>query len=142
VKRVVFCSGKLYYELLKLREDRKAAGEVWDDVALARVEQISPFPYDLVHQHCDNFPNAEVVWCQEEPKNMGAWSYVRRRIETALSKSEHHAGVRPRYVGRPPSASTASGDKLAHNSEQATLIEQAVLTAYPEGSSRSSKVEL
>merc|ERR1719162_2624937 len=94
------------YDMIKLRDEQGI-----DDVAIARVEQISPFPFDLVHRHADEFPNAEVVWCQEEPKNQGSWSYVRRRIETALGKSDNHAGARPRFVGRPASASTATGDK-------------------------------
>jgi len=136
VKRLVLCTGKVYYELLEMRE----ANEL-DDVAIARVEQISPFPFDLVKMHADNFPNAEIVWCQEEPKNMGCWGYVRRRIETALNESEHHTGRRPRYVGRIPSASTATGDKYVHKAEQSSLVEQAILTEF-EGSPRSSRVEL
>jgi len=136
VKRLVLCTGKVYYELLEMREANQL-----EDVAIARVEQISPFPFDLVKMHADNFPNAEVVWCQEEPKNMGCWGYVRRRIETALNETEHHTGRRPRYVGRIPSASTATGDKYVHKAEQSSLVEQAILNEF-EGSPRSSRVEL
>lgn len=136
VKRLVLCSGKVYYDMIKLRDEQAI-----DDVAIARVEQISPFPFDLVHRHADEFPNAEVVWCQEEPKNQGSWAYVRRRIETALGKSENHVGARPRFVGRPASASTATGDKYGHIAEQNSLVEQAVLTDL-QGSPRTEQVEM
>ena len=96
------------------------------DVAIARVEQISPFPYDLIDRHASDFPNADIVWCQEEPKNMGAWSYVRRRIETALTAREGvHKTTRPKYVGRPASASTATGGKKEHEKEQSSLVQSA-----------------
>ena len=121
VKRLVFCSGKVYYDLLQEREARGI-----DDVAIARVEQISPFPFDLVHKHADEYPNAEIVWCQEEPRNMGAWSYVAPRITTALSKSDSHSGVAATYIGREPSASVATGDKMVHKAEQAHLVDSAL----------------
>ena len=123
VKRVIFCQGKVYYDLLAKRTEANMT-----NVAIARVEQISPFPFDLVHRQADNFPNAEVVWVQEEPRNMGAWQYVDPRIETALSKSSHHSGRRARYVGRPSSAATATGDKKQHALEQAAFIEEALRT--------------
>mmetsp|Transcript_21593 Transcript_21593/g.64324 ORF Transcript_21593/g.64324 Transcript_21593/m.64324 type:complete len:987 (-) Transcript_21593:527-3487(-) len=118
VRRVVLCSGKVYYDLLDYR--RKAEIK---DVAIARVEQISPFPFDLVDRFVSDYPNADVVWCQEEPKNMGAWGYVRTRIETALTKSGAHAHTRPAYRGRKASAATATGGKYVHPAEQTELIE-------------------
>jgi 2-oxoglutarate dehydrogenase E1 component len=121
VRRVIFCQGKVYYDLLKARNDAGIK-----DVAIARIEQISPFPFDLVHRHADNFPNAEVVWCQEEPRNMGAWAFIDPRFDTALSKSEHHTKSRVRYVGRPPSAATATGDKVQHKKEQEKFISKAL----------------
>jgi 2-oxoglutarate dehydrogenase E1 component len=135
VKRVVFCTGKVYYDMVQLRDEKEI-----DDVAIVRVEQISPFPSDLVHATCDAFPNAEVVWAQEEPKNMGCWSYVRRRIEAALKASDSTA-VRPRFVGRAASASPATGDKYKHKHEQESLVEQAVLFDF-EGSPRSETVAM
>lgn len=120
VRRLIFCSGKVYYDLLKEREERGIT-----DVALARVEQISPFPFDLVHRHAENFPEAEIVWAQEEPRNMGGWSYVDPRIETALRDADSHAGGRARYVGRAPSASTATGDKTVHKLELKQLLSDA-----------------
>merc|ERR1711907_748034 len=116
VERVVLCSGKVYYDLLKHRTDNNI-----DNVAIGRVEQISPFPFDGVREMAEQYPNAEIVWCQEEPRNMGAWSYVNPRIETALRHSSSHSEARPRYVGRKPCASVASGDKKVHYAEQEEL---------------------
>ncbi|XP_066991085.1 2-oxoglutarate dehydrogenase complex component E1 isoform X2 [Anabrus simplex] len=81
VKKLVFCSGKVYYDLKKAREEKKLTG----DIAIARVEQISPFPYDLVKSECAKYPNAELVWAQEEAKNQGSWAYVQPRFHTALT---------------------------------------------------------
>ncbi|XP_020278096.1 2-oxoglutarate dehydrogenase, mitochondrial isoform X3 [Pseudomyrmex gracilis] len=81
VKRLLFCSGKVYYDLKKARAERKLD----DKIAIARVEQISPFPYDLVKKEAEKYPNAELVWSQEEHKNQGAWTYVQPRFHTALS---------------------------------------------------------
>ncbi|XP_042238789.1 2-oxoglutarate dehydrogenase, mitochondrial-like isoform X2 [Homarus americanus] len=85
VKRLIFCSGKVYYDLAAAR---KEAG-IEDSIAIARVEQIAPFPYDLIKQECDKYPDAELVWSQEEHKNMGAWSYIQPRIATALNHERH-----------------------------------------------------
>eukprot|EP00040_Diaphanoeca_grandis_P011699 m.60001 g.60001 ORF g.60001 m.60001 type:complete len:1002 (-) comp22788_c0_seq1:200-3205(-) len=117
VRKVIFCSGKVYYDLIQERTSKGIT-----DVAIARVEQLSPFPFDLVHKHADEFPNAEVVWCQEEPRNMGAWSYVAPRFETALAKSDSHQSTRASFAGRPPSASTAAGDKTIHKREVKKLL--------------------
>ena len=103
IRRVVMCTGKLYYELLSEREKKGV-----DDVAIVRVEQISPFPFDKVAEEMARYSNAELVWAQEEPKNMGCWTYVQDRMMTAtriLNKSE----VRPAYVGRQTEASPAVG---------------------------------
>ncbi|XP_043268323.1 2-oxoglutarate dehydrogenase, mitochondrial isoform X7 [Venturia canescens] len=81
VKRVVFCSGKVYYDLKKSRGERGMD----DKVAIARMEQISPFPYDLVKKEVAKYPNAEIIWTQEEHKNQGAWTYVQPRFVTALT---------------------------------------------------------
>ncbi|XP_017765396.1 PREDICTED: 2-oxoglutarate dehydrogenase, mitochondrial isoform X1 [Eufriesea mexicana] len=81
VKRVVFCSGKVYYDLKKARAERNLD----DKIAIARVEQISPFPYDLVKKESAKYPNAEIVWAQEEHKNQGAWTYIQPRFHTALN---------------------------------------------------------
>ncbi|NDC56545.1 MAG: 2-oxoglutarate dehydrogenase E1 component, partial [Alphaproteobacteria bacterium] len=122
VRRVVLCSGKVYYDLWQARTDKKIS-----DVALVRVEEFYPFPEALLGQQLARYPNAEVVWCQEEPENMGAWQFVDRRIEGVLTAIKHNA-KRPRYVGRPPAASPATGLLAKHNAEQAKLLDEALIT--------------
>ena len=120
VRKLLLCSGKLYYELHKAR----AEGE-HSDIAIARVEQLAPFPFDYCAEEINKYPNAEVVWVQEEPKNMGYWTYVRPRIATAtrvLGKKEKQ----PTYVGRKPSASPAAGAGSIHEKEQLQLITKAL----------------
>ncbi|XP_046664712.1 2-oxoglutarate dehydrogenase, mitochondrial isoform X3 [Homalodisca vitripennis] len=114
VKKLVFCSGKVYYDLKKARNERNLN----DSVAIARVEQISPFPYDLVKKECAKYPNAVLCWSQEEHKNQGCWTYVKPRFHTALN------GVRDvQYAGRPTAASPATGSKMQHLRELAALID-------------------
>ena len=121
VRRVVLCSGKVYYDLLA---DRQARGI--SDVAILRLEQLYPFPDEPLAEELVKYPNAEIVWCQEEPANMGAWLFADRRIESVLTSLQHKAG-RPRYAGRPEMAATASGLLRQHNKEQAALIEEALV---------------
>ncbi|XP_034189454.1 oxoglutarate dehydrogenase Nc73EF isoform X4 [Osmia lignaria lignaria] len=114
VKRVLFCSGKVFYDLKKSRAER----QLEDKIAIARVEQISPFPYDLVKKEAAKYPNAELIWAQEEPKNQGGWTYVQPRFNTALN------GTRPvSYVGRPTAASPATGSKMQHLKELKQLFD-------------------
>ncbi|XP_011873000.1 PREDICTED: 2-oxoglutarate dehydrogenase, mitochondrial isoform X1 [Vollenhovia emeryi] len=89
VKRLLFCSGKVYYDLKKARTERNTD----DKIAIARVEQISPFPYDLVKNEAAKYPNAELIWSQEEPKNQGAWTYVQPRFHTALNGTRNVVGA-------------------------------------------------
>ncbi len=120
IKRVVVCSGKVYYDLYEARE---AAGI--DDVYILRLEQLYPFPSKAMTLELARFPQADVIWCQEEPKNMGAWTSV----EPSLEASMEQAGCiepRPGYVGRQASASTATGQLSKHNSEQAALVKAAI----------------
>jgi len=119
-RRVVLCSGKVYYDLLEAREQLKRRR-----VYLMRLEQLYPFPKQTLARELARFPNAEVVWCQEEPKNMGAWGFVESRIEAALKKIGHKH-PRPRYVGRPESASTATGFLKVHQREQEELVQAAL----------------
>ncbi|MEZ5925666.1 MAG: 2-oxoglutarate dehydrogenase E1 component [Hyphomicrobiaceae bacterium] len=120
IRRVVICSGKVYYDLLEERDGRGA-----DDVYLLRLEQIYPFPARTLVQELSRFPNADIVWCQEEPRNMGAWTFVEPNIEWVL---EHVNGrvTRPRYAGRPASAATATGLLKKHLAEQKALIDDAL----------------
>ncbi|XP_068082629.1 2-oxoglutarate dehydrogenase complex component E1 [Anabrus simplex] len=117
IKRLLFCSGRVYYDLKKAREERNLVS----DIAITRVEQISPFPYDLVKNECLKYPNAELVWAQEEHKNQGAWGYVQPRFHTALTRIKDI-----RYVGRPTAASPATGTKVQHLRELSALIEEAM----------------
>merc|ERR1712137_931780 len=91
-----------------------------DDIAIVRIEQIAPFPYDLVKEQAEKYPNASIVWVQEEPMNQGCWQYVAPRIETAIA---HKA--RPEFVGRVPSAAPATGLKMRHNAELAKFLSEA-----------------
>ena len=84
VRKLIFCSGKVYYELKKAREERKLD----DTVAIARLEQICPFPFDLVRDEMAKYPNADLTWVQEEHKNMGAWSFIQPRFHTALQHNK------------------------------------------------------
>lgn len=120
IRRVIFCSGQVYYALLKARESLGCK-----DVALIRIEQYSPFPFEIVRDQVDLYPNAEVVWAQEEPLNFGAWSYVGSRLKTSLEASEHHAGREVRYVAREPSCSVATGSKKQHKQEEEQIIKDA-----------------
>jgi 2-oxoglutarate dehydrogenase E1 component len=120
IQRVVLCSGKVYYDLFEERETR-GYGEIY----LMRVEQLYPFPARALIQELSRFPNAEVVWCQEEPKNQGAWTFIEPNIEWVLD----HIGAdgrRPRYVGRPASAATAAGLMSKHAAELHAFLDEAL----------------
>ena len=125
VRRVVLCSGKVFYDLLEAREKRGI-----DDVALVRVEQLTPFPSRSVAAELARYPAAECMWCQEEPGNMGAWGFVESRLEDALAGLDA-ARPRPVCVARPPAASTAAGDLAAHRAEQGDLLRRAFAPAPP-----------
>jgi 2-oxoglutarate dehydrogenase E1 component len=120
VKRVVLCSGKVYYDLLAERRDKKL-----NDVAILRIEQLYPFPERTVGRLLSAYRGAEVVWCQEEPANMGAWSFVDRAIEQALARIDTSA-KRPIYVGRRAAASPSTGQAKVHAAEQADLVRRAL----------------
>ncbi|KAL1511870.1 hypothetical protein AB1Y20_005154 [Prymnesium parvum] len=117
VRKLILCSGKVYYDLLAAREAKEI-----NDIAIARVEQISPFPSDMVQKDIVKYPNAEVVWCQEEPKNAGAWSYARPRIVTA---SRSVRPVQPVYVGRGPSAAASTGSANQSAKELQKFLDEA-----------------
>ena len=119
VRRVVLCSGKVYYDLLAARRERRI-----EDIAVLRLEQIYPFPKLTLPKLLAPYRRAEIVWCQEEPMNMGAWSFVDRRIECVLEDLKAKAR-RPRYVGRDEAASTATGLAKVHAAQQAALVDKA-----------------
>ena len=121
IKRVILCTGKVYYDLFEAREAKGIK-----DVAILRVEQLYPFPADALADELKRFPNAEVVWCQEEAQNQGYWTFMDRRIEGALTAIKHKAG-RPVYVGRPEAAAPATGLAKRHAVEQAALMDNALI---------------
>ncbi len=120
IKRAVLCSGKVYYDLLAERREQAV-----NDAALVRVEQLYPFPAKSLGKVLAHYPAADVIWCQEEPRNMGAWTFVDRRIEAVLSGLNGSAR-RPRYVGREEAASPATGLARKHAAEQTHLVRQAL----------------
>ncbi len=134
IRRLVLCTGKVYYDLLDAREKTDRS-----DVYLLRVEQLYPFPSDVISEYVAKFAALEdVVWAQEEPKNAGAWTFVAPLIETAIGK-------RPIYAGRAAAAATATGLLKRHNAEQAKLVAEALgasraeITAAIRGGLRSAQ---
>jgi 2-oxoglutarate dehydrogenase E1 component len=123
IRRVILCSGKVYFDLLDEREKRGI-----DDVYILRLEQFYPWPLKSLTNELKRFPGAELVWCQEEPKNMGGWTFVDPWIELTLDKMEI-AAKRARYVGRPASASTAAGLMSKHNRELEAFLADAFAPA-------------
>lgn len=120
VERVVLCSGQIYYQLLDARRKQSQ-----DKVAIVRVEQLSPFPSDLVAEQLARYPKASCAWVQEEPQNMGAWTHAAPRIVTAAKKLNGTTVV-PDYIGRTTMASTAEGTAYAHAKNQADILERAL----------------
>jgi len=114
----VFCSGKIYYDLLAAKEEKKA-----DHIALVRVEQLYPFESgqagDILARYSQT---AEVVWAQEEPRNMGPWRFLREQIQPLLDPTRRTLV----YVGRPESASPATGSGKRHQQEQAQIVNEAM----------------
>lgn len=117
VRKIVLCSGKVYYDLLtKRREDNIK------DVALIRIEQLYPFPYDDLQAVLASYKNTkQIVWCQEEPKNQGAWFITRDRLIACLQKGQELS-----YAGRPASAAPAVGYPALHKKQQTELVNEAL----------------
>jgi 2-oxoglutarate dehydrogenase E1 component len=120
IRRAVLCSGKVYYDLLDEREKRGL-----NDIYILRLEQLYPWPMKSMMHELARFPNAELVWCQEEPKNMGGYTFAEPWLEVTLEKMNLRA-KRARYAGRPASASTAAGLMSKHLKELDVLLEQAL----------------
>ena len=129
VRRVVFCSGKVYFDLLKAR--RK---EGLRDVALVRIEQLYPFPSEEYEAILNRFAQAhEVVWCQEEPQNQGAWYQIRHRLQELVTGRRQVL-----YAGRAPAAAPATGIPKIHELEQQTLVSAALHSTTTEESARET----
>ena len=121
IERVILCSGQVFAALFKHRETNDIK-----NTAIVRVEQLNPFPWAQLKENLDSYPNAQnIVWCQEEPLNAGAWSFTQPRIETLLNHTEHHDRKHVMYAGRNPSASVATGLKSSHLLEEKRLLEDA-----------------
>ena len=120
IRKVVLCSGKVYFDLLEERDKRGI-----DDVYLMRLEQFYPFPALSLTKELSRFKKAEIAWCQEEPKNQGAWTFVEPNIEWVLGRIEARH-KRPSYVGRTASASPATGLATQHKAEQEALVDDAL----------------
>jgi 2-oxoglutarate dehydrogenase E1 component len=128
VKKVLFCSGKVYYDLIAARQQRGA-----EDVAINRIEQLYPFPQAEFTDLLARYPvPAEVVWAQEEPRNMGAWRFVQEQVQPLLNGTKRTL----RYAGRPESASPSAGSLKRHQQEQQELLEEAFAAAPLERKAR------
>ena len=120
IKRVIVCSGKIYYDLLKERDSNYLS-----HIYLLRVEQLYPVPGKALIKELNRFKNAQLIWCQEEPKNQGAWSFMEPNLEVILSELKIKA-KRAKFVGRPPSASPATGLASQHKEQQEKIIFEAL----------------
>tara|TARA_Y100000389_G_scaffold32720_1_gene27840 strand:- start:30150 stop:32960 length:2811 start_codon:yes stop_codon:yes gene_type:complete len=119
VKRVILCSGKVYYDLLEAMEDKKL-----DHITIIRLEELYPFPSDLIKKELQKYKLKDIIWCQEEPKNMGSWFFIRDYIDEILE--ELKINLRLKYAGRVASASPATGYASYHKEEQENLINEAI----------------
>ncbi|KAH6990372.1 thiamine diphosphate-binding protein [Ilyonectria sp. MPI-CAGE-AT-0026] len=121
IDRVILCSGQVWAALHKYRAENNI-----DNVAVTRLEQLNPFPWQQLKENLDMYPNAKtIVWAQEEPLNAGAWSFTQPRIETLLNETEHHDRKHVMYAGRNPSASVATGLKSVHTKEEQEFLNMA-----------------
>ncbi|GMH36461.1 hypothetical protein BSKO_04329 [Bryopsis sp. KO-2023] len=126
IRRVIMCSGQIYYHLNAARRARRIR-----DVVFVRLEQICPFPHDRITAIVSQYKDAELVWCQEEPKNMGAWQFVKPRMDTAMRELCDSVGRKPRpvhYIGRASSAATATASYRIHQKETREIIDWALST--------------
>ena len=120
IKKVILCSGKVYYDLLFERDSNKKL-----DIYIIRLEQLYPFPAKALTPIISRFKNADFIWCQEEPKNMGPWNTMERYIDWCLTKAKCEK-TKVKYVGRSPAASTATGLMSKHQKQQKMLIDSAL----------------
>ena len=120
IERVVMCSGKIYFDLLEAREKSKN-----DKLVIVRIEQLYPFPAKTLAKILKRYKNADYIWCQEEPKNMGAWNTVRNYIDRTLEIIEFKK-TNVKYIGRNASSTTATGNYNKHLAEQKKILEKVV----------------
>lgn len=127
VKRVVLCSGKVYYDLYEAKNSLNIS-----DVAILRIEQFYPFPENDLVSELKKIGDVPYIWCQEEPENMGAWTFLDRKIESVLKQIGNTKHTRPYYVGRKAAASPATGIPGKHDKEQKYIVEQALVGDFKE----------
>ena len=120
IRRVVLCAGKVYYDLYEEREKRGI-----DDIYLLRLEQLYPVPLKALVTELGRFKKAEIAWCQEEPRNMGAWHFIESYLEWVLDQIKG-ASARPRYAGRPAAAATAVGVMSKHLAQLKAFMDEAL----------------
>jgi 2-oxoglutarate dehydrogenase E1 component len=120
IRRIVLCTGKVYYDLYEEREKRGI-----DDIYLMRVEQLYPVPLKALVAELSRFKKAEVIWCQEEPRNMGAWHFIEPYLEWVMNQV-NGVSRRPRYVGRAASAATATGLMSKHQAQLKAFLDEAL----------------
>ena len=125
IRQVVLCSGKVYYDLQEERDKRGIK-----DVYILRLEQLYPYPQKALENELNRFPNAQIVWCQEEPKNMGSWTYIHEPLVEHLVDMGR-SDTRVRYTGRSAAASPATGLAKRHVAEQAALVDDALTIIKP-----------
>jgi len=119
IERVILCTGKVYFDLMEARDKLNE-----NRIQILRIEQLYPFPENVLALELNRFPKADLVWCQEEPQNQGAWTFVAPHIEATIAQLGGNA--RPRYVGRPEYASTAAGLMSQHNAELKAFLAEAL----------------
>lgn len=117
IDRLIICSGKVYYDLYKARQENEK-----DSIAVGRLEQFYPFPDEDIETFLKEYKHVkEIIWCQEEPKNMGAWTFLFPRFQSLLQEGQSIT-----YAGRQAAASTAAGQKKIHDAEQEKLVSEAL----------------
>jgi 2-oxoglutarate dehydrogenase E1 component len=121
IKRVIYCTGQVFMTLTKYRETHKIT-----DTAITRIEQLHPFPWEQVRENLNQYPSAsDIVWCQEESLNDGAWLFAKIRLETIFDTTYQHKGRRLRFAGRQVTPSVATGFAKQHRAQEAALLEDA-----------------
>lgn len=121
IKRVIYCTGQVYFALARYRETHGIT-----DTSITRVEQLHPFPWQEVREDLQQYPKtSDIVWCQEESLNDGPWAFSRTRLETIFDATEQHRGRRLRFAGRPATCSVATGFASAHQAQEDALLKEA-----------------